>query len=153
KPSNPTNNASASFSFSHAESSYTFNCQLDVASYATCTSPKSYSSLAEGSHTFTVEALSSDGATTSVASYAWVVDKTAPAVTLTKVNGSGVTFPYSTNTNVTSIGGACGTASGDSATVSWSVSGGSTQSGSTSCTLGSWSANLTTALSADGSYT
>ena len=36
------------------------------------------------------------------------IDKTAPTVTLTKVNGTTVTFPYSTNVNVTSVGGTCG---------------------------------------------
>ena len=50
-------------------------------------------------------------------------DKTAPVVTLTSVNGSAVTFPYSTNQNVTSVGGACGTASGDMATVNVTLNG------------------------------
>src|SRR5207244_3102807 len=45
------------------------------------------------------------------------LDTQAPTVALTKVNGNAVTFPFSTNQNVTSVGGTCGTASGDSSTI------------------------------------
>src|SRR5205823_1593419 len=69
--------------------------------------------------------------------------------TLTKVNGVTRTFPYSTNGTITSIGGACGTSAGDAATVDWSIG---TQSGTTACSSGSWSASITT-ISADGGYT
>ena len=80
-------------------------------------------------------------------------DTVAPAVTLTKANGAAQAFPYYTNQNVTTIGGACGTAVGDNPTVSWSVAGGATESGTTTCSSGAWTATLTTALSAAGSYT
>jgi large repetitive protein len=79
EPSNPSANASPSLSFSHTQSAYTFKCQLDGGGFTTCTSPKSYSGLSDGSHTFKVEAVSTDGATTSVASYTWLVDTTAPS--------------------------------------------------------------------------
>ena len=82
----------------------------------------------------------------------YTVDRTAPTVTLTKVNGATVAFPYTTGATVTSVGGACGTVSGDVATVSWSVTGGSTQSGSTSCSGGSWMATLTVPLTTSGVY-
>src|SRR4029077_4173050 len=39
-------------------------------------------------------------------------DSTPPSVTLTSVNGSARTFPYLTNANVTSVGGACTTGDG-----------------------------------------
>ena len=39
-----------------------------------------------------------------------VIDTTAPTVTITRVNGATRTFPYFTNANITSIGGACTTA-------------------------------------------
>src|SRR5262249_18385923 len=61
-------------------------------------------------------------------------------------------FPYSTNQNVTSVGGACGTASGDTPTVSVAVTGGSTQNGTTPCSGGNWTYTLTTPLSAVGAY-
>jgi hypothetical protein len=80
------------------------------------------------------------------------VDNTAPAVTLTKVNGSTATFPLSTNTTVTTIGGACTAGAGDSSTITWSVTGDATESGTAICTTLAWSATLTTALSANGSY-
>jgi hypothetical protein len=78
-PSNPSANKSPSFSFSHTQVTYTFKCQLDGGGFSTCTSPKSYSNLIDGSHTFQVEGVSADGATTSVASYTWLVDTTAPS--------------------------------------------------------------------------
>ena len=57
--SNPilvTNSASAIFVFSANKTGSTFQCKLDTGSYASCTSPMTYTSLAEGSHTFTVQA-------------------------------------------------------------------------------------------------
>src|SRR5207244_8188316 len=63
-PSNPSSSASASFSFTGTDNvtpsgSLTFECKLDAGSFAACTSPKSYSSLAEGSHTFQVREIGS----------------------------------------------------------------------------------------------
>src|SRR5919198_2723677 len=112
-----------------------------------------FSALSEGTHTVYVHGRDKAGNWGATASATFIKDTVSPAVTLTNVNGSARTFPYFTNQNVTSIGGACGTAAGDSGTVSWSVSGASSQSGSTSCSSGSWSATLPTALSAEGVYT
>jgi hypothetical protein len=78
-PANPTNQTSASFSFT-AETGATFLCSLDGASFAACTSAKSFTGLAAGSHTFRVEARDAVGNTGSPASYTWVVDLTAPTV-------------------------------------------------------------------------
>jgi myo-inositol-hexaphosphate 3-phosphohydrolase len=47
---------SPSFTFSSTETGSTFQCKLDDASYASCTSPKSYTGLATGQHTFSVKA-------------------------------------------------------------------------------------------------
>src|SRR5207245_1016940 len=81
-PTNPSNNASPSFSFS-SEAGATFQCALDGAAFATCTSPKSYSSLADGSHTFQVKATDTAGNTGTAASYTWTVDTVAPNTTIT----------------------------------------------------------------------
>jgi hypothetical protein len=81
------------------------------------------------------------------------LDNVAPAVTVTHVNGAPVTFAYSSDTTVSSIGGACGTASGDSSIVNWSFSAGSSQSGTATCTAGSWSATLSPHLASPATYT
>ena len=108
---------------------------------------------ADGTYSVAVNATDAAGNASSTSTNTFTSDNTAPVLTLTKLNGATQTFPYYTNAAVTSIGGACGTASGDSATVNWSVTGGATESGSTSCSSGSWSVTLPTQLSAEGAYT
>jgi hypothetical protein len=79
KPANPSAATSPSFSFS--QPSYTsYECSLDGAAFASCTSPKSYST-ADGSHTFSVRAIDPDGIRTSAASYTWTQTTTAPSIT------------------------------------------------------------------------
>jgi hypothetical protein len=80
-------------------------------------------------------------------------DTVAPGVTLTKVNGSAVSFPLFTKLTVTSFAGACGRASGDSPSVSVSITGSATRSTVVSCTsAGVWSLSTTPALSGEGTY-
>jgi hypothetical protein len=80
-PANPTNETSATFRFSSGLltplTGLTYQCSLDGSVFATCTSPKSYSSLAVGSHTFRVRAKRS-GDLSSEAAHTWVIDVTAP---------------------------------------------------------------------------
>jgi hypothetical protein len=59
-PSGTITVADATFTFSSSEANSTFECSLDGAAYSTCTSPKSYTNLPNGSHTFDVRA--TDGA-------------------------------------------------------------------------------------------
>ena len=47
--------------------------------------------------------------------------------------GAAVTFPFTTNQNLTSLAGTCGTASGDSSTVNTSITGAGSQSGTATC--------------------
>jgi Bacterial Ig domain/Chitobiase/beta-hexosaminidase C-terminal domain/Bacterial Ig-like domain/PASTA domain len=83
-PSNPSTSANASFSFSSTEGGSTFECQIDGGGYSSCTSPKSYTGLSEGSHTFLVRATDLAGNTDgSAASYTWTVDTVAPSSTTT----------------------------------------------------------------------
>lgn len=71
-PSNPNLSVSASFTFSSNESGSTFECKLDTASYAACTSPLNYASVTNGNHTFYLRATDQAGNVSSVQSYAWV---------------------------------------------------------------------------------
>ena len=52
-PPDPTNGRAPSFEFSASEAA-SFECALDGAAFAECVSPKGYSSLQDGSHTFEV---------------------------------------------------------------------------------------------------
>lgn len=68
---------SASFAFTDKGApKATFTCKLDTAAAASCTSPKSYTGLAQGKHTFTVTGTSA-GTSTS-ASRTWTADTVAP---------------------------------------------------------------------------
>jgi hypothetical protein len=78
KPANPTSSTSASFGFSDTEAAATLLCQLDGGGFGTCTSPRSYSGLAQGSHAFQVEARDAAGNESAAASWPWTIDTTAP---------------------------------------------------------------------------
>ena len=112
---------------------------------------------ADGTYTVTVSAVDVDGnvETTTSPSDVFTYDTTPPTVTLTNVNGSPVTFPHSSSTTVTSIGGACATSVSNGATgvVSWSVTGSVTEVGTANCTGGGlWSASLSPQALGSGSY-
>ncbi len=80
-PTGTVNSATAQFTFTSTEPGSTFTCSLDGAS-APCTTPKSYSGLSDGQHTFTVAATDSVGnADASPASRTWTVDTTVPDTT------------------------------------------------------------------------
>jgi parallel beta-helix repeat protein len=78
-PPNPSTSATARFSFtgsddSTAPASLRFQCSLDAAAYASCTSPRTYSGLANGAHTFRVRAIDRAGnVDPSPATYRWTV--------------------------------------------------------------------------------
>lgn len=75
------NTDAASFGFSSNEAGSTFQCGLDSAAYASCSSPKSYSGLADGAHSVQVRATDPAGNTDATpAGRAFTVD--------TKLNGS-----------------------------------------------------------------
>ena len=82
KPNDPSNETSGSFSFSANETGSTFACRLDGAAFAACVSPKSFSNLGEGVHTFAVRATDALGNTGQAASFSWRVDTVAPTASI-----------------------------------------------------------------------
>ena len=118
------------------------------------TGPKSCNDtpVATGTYTYTVTAVWRSWSAQSAASGAVAVqnDTTAPVVTLTKVNGNAVTFPYAGSQPVTSVGGTCGNSSGDLTPISVTITGNGAQTATGTCSAGAWSASLTT-ISANGS--
>jgi hypothetical protein len=78
-PAATTSSTSASFALSANESGSTLTCKLDSGSWAACTSPKAYSGLAVGAHTFSVRATDAAGNTDATpATRSWTVEAPAP---------------------------------------------------------------------------
>lgn len=87
-PTDPSSSSSATFTFTGSDSAIAtvtgFECSLDSATFAACTSPTTYSGLSQGSHNFQVRAKDGAGNVDATpASYTWVVDAIAPDTTIT----------------------------------------------------------------------
>ena len=74
-PATPSNSPNATFTFNGVDgpnSVTAFNCSIDGGTFTTCTSPKTYSGLANGSHTFHVRAVDAAGnVDPTPATYTW----------------------------------------------------------------------------------
>jgi hypothetical protein len=89
-----SNSTSATFSFTANEGGSTFQCRLDIGSWTNCTSPITYTGLANGSHGFSVRATDSFGNTENPpASVTWNVDTVPPETTITVGYVEGQTVP------------------------------------------------------------
>jgi hypothetical protein len=64
----------ADFTFDSPEGTATFECHVDGAAYAACTSPASYTGLSAGSHTFYVHAIDVLGNVSTDKTQSWTVD-------------------------------------------------------------------------------
>ncbi|MBI5544045.1 MAG: hypothetical protein HY901_09170 [Deltaproteobacteria bacterium] len=74
-----TGERSATFAFSSPTPGASFECKLDQASFAACTSPTTYPNLAEGAHAFAVRAVDEQQQVDpSPATFAWSIDLTPP---------------------------------------------------------------------------
>jgi hypothetical protein len=100
-----TTQTSASFSFT-GEAGATFQCALDGAAFGACTSPKAYSGLADGSHTFQVRQTDTAGNTGPAASRNWTIDTAAPAAPTITSGPSGLTNQASASFSFTGEAGA-----------------------------------------------
>jgi hypothetical protein len=104
QPAALTTATSATFDFSSNEAGTSFACQLDSALFASCSTPKTYTGLADGSHTFSVRATDTAAnmdATPAV--YTWTVDTTAPDTTIgpttppADTSSANATFDFTAN--------------------------------------------------------
>ncbi len=95
-PTGPTSSTSATFEFDEVTPTpgVTFECKLDTeADFTPCTSPRTYTGLAQGEHTLLVRAVDAAGnADASPASRTWTVDTVAPAAPVVSAPASGATL-------------------------------------------------------------
>jgi hypothetical protein len=112
-PAGSTASTAASFRFASDEAGSSFECLIDDGDWGPCSSPKAYSGLAGGSHTFMVRAIDAAGnQDPSPATSTWTIDTTLPDVTLVNpADGS------ATNDTTPTFDGSAGTLVGDSSTV------------------------------------
>ena len=105
-PSGTINADSASFAFSSSVPGSTFECSLDGNAFETCVSPKGYSGLTAGEHTFRVRATAGAGnAEPTPASRNWTVDTTLPGCTITGTPADDVISGTPANDTICAGGG------------------------------------------------
>ena len=81
-PQGPTSDSTPTFAFSPSETEASLECRIDSASFSSCSSPFTASTLSDGAHTFDVRAIDSLGNVGSVASRSFTVDTIGPSVTI-----------------------------------------------------------------------
>ena len=106
KPVSPSaNNATATIAFTHTTYA-SFQCKLDAGAFTACTSPANLKTLngnvnlADGSHTFTVQAVDAASAATAAATYTWTISTVAPTITSAPASVTSATSATFTFTHV-----------------------------------------------------
>jgi hypothetical protein len=89
-PGSPSNNPNPQFQFTSDVPGSTFQCKLDGGAFTSCSSPRQYTGVGQGSHTFQVRAINPNGDVDQFpASYAWTIDTTAPGISLDPTGPAG----------------------------------------------------------------
>lgn len=125
-PANPTASTSATFTFTGAPSGGSYQCKLDAAAFAVCTSPTTYTGVVTGSHTFQVLAVDKNKKQSDPVSFTWTVDATPPVVSSIARVSSSPTNASSVQWAVTFSESVTGVDAGDFALVKAGITGAST---------------------------
>ena len=112
KPAPFANTKAASFTFA-AEVGNSTSCQLDSSAWQACSSPKSYSNLAEGAHRFAVRAADPGGTFSASSLVSWTIDTIAPVITGKVTIAAGG--------SATALSSTCSTSAGLPTTLEWST--------------------------------
>jgi hypothetical protein len=95
-PATPTNQRNATFVWSDNEPNLTFSCRRDGHQFAPCSSPKSYTHLSDGAHTFEVRATDEAGNVGAAATYRWTIDTVPPNTAISSGPASPSSSPSAT---------------------------------------------------------
>ena len=101
-PATLTNSTSATFAFHSTIPGSTFTCKLDAGKAGSCTSPKAYTALAAGSHTFSVFATANGLNDLTPAPAPWTIDLTPPSIptgVTASASATSVTLSWSASTD------------------------------------------------------
>ena len=101
-PPDPSTSSTATFTFHSDDPLATFECRRDGSAFRNCSSPKSYSGLSDGSHTFDVRAIKTDSRKHSKPAHAEWTISAAPETTITSApppltSSTSATFTFSSN--------------------------------------------------------
>jgi len=118
------------FGFTSSERGSTFGCSLDGGAFDPCTSPRSYSRLAPGGHTFAVRATDAAGNTGGAATHAWTIARPLPDLVVSALTetsftvtntGTAAAGPFVVSVTLVGTFTISGLARGQSATRTWSA--------------------------------
>jgi hypothetical protein len=108
-PDEVTTATSATFTFTSNESGSTFECRLDAAAFAACSSPRTFTDLEAGNHSFAVRATdAADNTDPTPATLSWTIDPTDTTPPETSITGGPDEVTNSTSATFTFISSEAG---------------------------------------------